>query len=699
MLNRLSSNALLKSVIAVMAALVVLMLALGAWGSWQRVTAARRIAEVVDASSLIFKAMHNLRIDRTFTARHLMTADGPVEGNTRQQIERSRADEMPALKAAAAKLKTVDFADHDALVGALEQALKTLAPLQTETWDALNKPKSARRDGLAKEHTTLETALLDTLDKLSARLTAAVKLSDPTVDQMMAIKQLAWIVRNAAGDASVVISSGLIAGKPLAPEMVQKYAGYVSRIDTAWDALEDMAFGTALRPRLIKAIEGAKATFFDPKYTGTRDRLLKQLAAGEKPDMTANEWTPMSLPRLNGLLAVAESALEAAKEHAIDQQGAATRDLAINLGLLVLALGLAAGSMMAVSRRVIRPLHRIQDAMLKVASGDLSVEVSFGARRDEIGALAGALGAFKQNAVEKARIEEEQRTRHAQAAERQKAIEGHITGFEGQMREALETLGAAATQMRATSDSMSGTAAQTNDQVHKAAAASEEASTNVQTVAAASEELSASIGEISRQVSHAATIAGRAVEETHQTDSTVQGLAESAGRIGDVVKLISDIAEQTNLLALNATIEAARAGEAGKGFAVVASEVKSLATQTAKATEDIAAQISAIQRVTQDAVEAIRRIGGTIGEVSTVATSIASAVEEQGAATQEITRNTQEAARRTKDVSENIAGVAEGADATGHAADGVKSAADALGQRTEQLRSQVGEFLAKIRAA
>jgi methyl-accepting chemotaxis protein len=221
----------------------------------------------------------------------------------------------------------------------------------------------------------------------------------------------------------------------------------------------------------------------------------------------------------------------------------------------------------------------------------------------------------------------------------------------------------------------------------------------VQTVAAASEELSASISDISRQVTHAADIAGRAVDETKQTDGTVRGLAESAERIGEVVKLINAIAGQTNLLALNATIEAARAGEAGKGFAVVASEVKSLANQTAKATEEITAQIAAVQKVTKDAMDAIKGIGSTIGEVSTVATSIASAVEEQGAATQEITRNTQGAARRTKDASDSIAGVTAGADATGAAAHNVKSAAEALGVRTEQLRGQVNDFLAKIRAA
>jgi methyl-accepting chemotaxis protein len=267
------------------------------------------------------------------------------------------------------------------------------------------------------------------------------------------------------------------------------------------------------------------------------------------------------------------------------------------------------------------------------------------------------------------------------------------------MREALAALGGAAGQMRTTSDGLSATSTQTNGQVKTAAAASQEASSNVQTVAAASEELSASITEIGRQVAHAATIAGRAVDETRRTDSTVQGLAETAGRIGEVVKLISDIAGQTNLLALNATIEAARAGDAGKGFAVVASEVKSLANQTAKATEEISAQIAAVQKVSKDAMDAIQGIGSTIDEVSAVATSIASAVEQQGAATQEITRNTQGAARRTKDASDSIAGVTAGADATGAAAHNVKSAAETLGLRTEQLRGHVDAFLSTIRAA
>jgi len=211
--------------------------------------------------------------------------------------------------------------------------------------------------------------------------------------------------------------------------------------------------------------------------------------------------------------------------------------------------------------------------------------------------------------------------------------------------------------------------------------------------------MGASIAEISRQVSESTQIATKAVEEAARTNTTVQGLADAAQKIGEVVSLIQDIASQTNLLALNATIEAARAGEAGKGFAVVASEVKSLAAQTAKATEEIAGQIAAIQGATKEAVEAIRTIDGTIGRMSEISTAIAAAMEEQGASTKEITRNTQEAARGTQDVSQSIGHVNQAAAETGTAASQVLNSSDALGRQAETLRGDVDEFLAKIRAA
>ena len=240
---------------------------------------------------------------------------------------------------------------------------------------------------------------------------------------------------------------------------------------------------------------------------------------------------------------------------------------------------------------------------------------------------------------------------------------------------------------------------QTNERVAVAEKSSSDASLSVESVASASEQLSASIDDISQQAAHAAGIASRAVDQARQTDGTVQGLAKSAGRIGEVVGLINTIAAQTNLLALNATIEAARAGEAGRGFAVVASEVKSLASQTAKATDEISEQIADIQKVAGDAIDAIKRIGGIIGEVNEVATAIAAAVQEQGTATQEITRSTQYAAQGTKSVLENMAGVKTDADTAVAAAHNVKQASETLETQSRHLGSQVTEFLAKIRAA
>jgi methyl-accepting chemotaxis protein len=341
----------------------------------------------------------------------------------------------------------------------------------------------------------------------------------------------------------------------------------------------------------------------------------------------------------------------------------------------------------------------MRDAMLKVASGDLSVDTGYTARSDEIGALAGALDTFKQQATDKVRIEAQERERNAGAAARQQAIENYVGEFESMVRQTLKQLGDASGQMRTTSTGLSKVSRQTNARVEVAEKASNDASMSVDSVATASEELSASINDISQQAAHAAGIASRAVSQARETDGTVQGLAKSAGRIGEVVGLINTIAAQTNLLALNATIEAARAGEAGRGFAVVASEVKSLASQTAKATEEISEQIADIQKVAGEAIDAIKGIGSIIGEVNEVATAIAAAVQQQGAATQEITRSTQFAAQGTKNVSDNITGVKADADAAAAAAEDVKQASQTLETQSQQLGNQVTDFLGKIRAA
>ena len=697
MLNRLTVSALLKAVILATALCVVIGFSLNAWDSWNRVQATSRIAVIAETSADLFKAMHNLRTDQSTTFR-LLNADAPVASDIDKYLRDLRDSQMPAMANALVLLPSIEFPQQGTLVPELDRLFKRLTALQKEFWDEVAKPKASRRASMPQEYFDTTAGLLTTLDKLSGALAAAINHQDAAIDQLLAIKQTAWLLRNTAGEASLIISKGLAAGR-IAPEVRTAYIKFLGGTDIAFTAMETAASGMQLPPQLAAAIAATKTAYFEPDYLALRDRLLTALIAGEKPELTANAWSPITVGRMGSAVTVAERALEAAKDHTALQHAAALRSLVLQLSLLAGALVLTFGAMTAVGRRVITPLHNMRDAMLKVAAGDLTIDTGYTERRDEIGALAGALETFKQQAVDKLRIEQQERERNAGAAARQKAIDSYVGEFEGVVRQTLQQLGDASSQMRTTSSGLSAVSRQTNQRVQVAEKASGEASMSVESVAAASEQLSASINDISRQAAHAAGIAGRAVGQARETDGTVQGLAKSAGRIGEVVGLINTIAAQTNLLALNATIEAARAGEAGRGFAVVASEVKSLASQTAKATEEISEQIADIQRVAGDAIDAIKAIGGIIGEVNEVATAIAAAVQEQGAATQEITRSTQYASQGTKNVSDNIAGVKTDADASAAAAEDVKHASETLETQSQELGSQVTNFLGKIRAA
>ena len=286
------------------------------------------------------------------------------------------------------------------------------------------------------------------------------------------------------------------------------------------------------------------------------------------------------------------------------------------------------------------------------------------------------------------------------AREEKKSTMARIANdFEAKVGAIVNVVSSAATEMESTAASLNATAEQTSQQVTAVAAASEQASANVQSVASATEELSSSVAEISRQVANSAAVAAKAANESERTNALVNGLADAAQKINAVTSMIHEIASQTNLLALNATIEAARAGDAGKGFAVVASEVKSLANQTAKATEEISAHIAAIQNVTRDTIAAIQSIGSTIGQINEIATTIAAAIEEQDAATQEIARNVQQAAAGTTQVTRNIAGVTQTVGATGSAAGEVLGAAGELAKQAETLSGHVTAFLDEVRAA
>jgi len=379
------------------------------------------------------------------------------------------------------------------------------------------------------------------------------------------------------------------------------------------------------------------------------------------------------------------------------QTWASTQRSLIAAGLVLL---LALAVSMFVARGISGALQRMTGAMKDLAGGKLDVEVPGIGRHDEIGEMADAVEVFKSNASARQVLEAEQKETEIRAVARRKSDMNKLADeFEGAVGQIVETVSSSSTQLEVSAGTLTSTAERAQELTTMVAAASEEASTNVQSVASATEEMASSVNEISRQVQESARMANEAVDQARTTNDRVSELSKAAARIGDVVELINTIAGQTNLLALNATIEAARAGEAGRGFAVVASEVKALAEQTAKATGEIGQQISGIQAATQDSVNAIKEISGTIEKLSEISSAIAAAVEEQGAATQEISRNVQQAAHGTQQVSSHITDVQRGASETGSASAQVHSAAQSLSGESNRLKLEVGKFLDSVRAA
>ena len=369
--------------------------------------------------------------------------------------------------------------------------------------------------------------------------------------------------------------------------------------------------------------------------------------------------------------------------------------LALSVAGFLLGLALA----WLIGRAISKPIVDMTGVMLKLAGGDRTVTIPGVGRGDEIGSMANAVDVFKQNAITADRLDAEQKAEQARKEARAAEILRMVTQFDSSVSSILRTVSSAATELDGTAQSMAAIAEETDRQASASAAAAEETSVNVQTVASATEEMTSSLHEIARQVNRSNTIANRAVSQAEQTNVTMEGLSSAAQKINEVVNMISEIASQTNLLALNATIEAARAGEAGKGFAVVASEVKSLSNRTSRATEEIAAQINAMQNASAGAVTAIQSIGVTIREINDSSTTIAAAVEEQSAATSEISRNVTEAAAGTREVSANVAQVTQASQQTGAAASQVLSAAGELAHQAEMLRGEVERFLAGIQAA
>lgn len=423
-------------------------------------------------------------------------------------------------------------------------------------------------------------------------------------------------------------------------------------------------------------------------------------AEAAKASILADHMRPAALEvskRIDDLVGVAnEFAARRKGEMLAELDRVANFALIVGVFVVLTLIGSAVFSVLNIAR----PIRRVGDVLLQLASGSKAVEIPYTRRGDEVGDNARAAKTFKENLIRIEQMEAEQKNQEAAAAAQRKEEMTRLAGvFEAAVGGIIDSVSAASQQLEVAAGTLSGTAEETQQLSGMVAAASEEASTNVGAVASATEEMSTSVVEIGRQVHDSSRIASDAVKQAERTDARINELLKAAGRIGDVVKLITAIAEQTNLLALNATIEAARAGESGRGFAVVASEVKALAAQTARATEEISAQIAGMQSATEDSVGAIKEIGATIARISDISTTIAATIEEQSAATAEIARNVSEAAKGTVEVADKIAQVSHGASATGAASGQVLASARSLSSESSLLKTEVEKFLNTVRAA
>ena len=575
--------------------------------------------------------------------------------------------------------------DADRNVRATTQALATLAELKKQT--------AALEPGRAESLGELEPHLLVYRDAFAALVASDVKLglnenSGLEGDLRKAVRDAEGRVREARVPELVILALMmrrhekdylLRGGLEYRDELVKR----ANEFNAALEFIPD----TSLRDTLRSLIERYRTSFLN--YVAEKSHARQKAAELSKTYAQIE-------PRLKAFDSKLETLTSAVQAEMSGRRAAQDRTTTIIIGTI---LGLITLLALTISRSIRAPVNAITLAMRRIAKGDFEVDIPGRERRDELRAMADALDVFRNNGIERQALMAQTELERVAQARRQAALEAAISTFDASVAHVMSMVMAASTELHAAAASMSSVAEETLMQCTSVASATDQAVINVNSVAGASEELSTSTVSILKQTEDSTIIAEKAVKGASLTNAKVQELASAAEQIGNVIVLIRGIAAQTNLLALNATIEAARAGDAGKGFAVVAAEVKDLASQTSKATNDVAAAVSAIQDITADSIRTIEEITQIINEMSGISTQVSASVVDQGNATAEIAENIQQAALGVQEVSSAIRHVSSAAATSGSAATQVLDAAAELAQQSAVLRKEMDRFFAEARAA
>jgi methyl-accepting chemotaxis protein len=648
------------------------------------------------AANNLIAGVYEILMERLAT-NNALQANDPAGGDVLKEIDVRRSVAVKKIGAAFEDLSAQDFPGKAALLGELKGAIEKANGYRGKADAAIKQQKAARDADTVKNLFVALSELSTTSQKIWAAVLSNTSRLDPELARLSNIRILAWNLRDTAGFERSHIAQSISAKSAIPADKLVAISEIRAQLASMWKLLN-----ISLREKelagVTKGVQSAKDGYY-AKFQPLADEMRKVSANGAAYPMSTQQWVDTTTPLLFTLLDIMYGAGEASEAYTANLQSAALVKLGVSIGLLVLGIVIVGGAIAFAYRTVARPISELAGVVGDLTATEKEVSVPHQARVDEIGHMARSLQSFRQGHLDMESFRREQQQQSEQRVQRGEQLGKLTSDFEQRIGGIVGTVTSAASQLESAAGSLSRTAESAQQLSGMVAAASDEASTNVQSVASATEEMTSSVSEIARQVSESSKIASEAVAQAEKTDARITALSQAASRIGDVVKLITAIAEQTNLLALNATIEAARAGEAGRGFAVVAQEVKALASQTAKATDEIGTQIAGMQTATTESVNAIKEIGGTIGRIAEIASTIAAAVEEQSATTQEIARNVHGASKGTTEVARNIGDVSKAANETGSASSQVLSSAKSLSREGNVLKDEVEAFLQKVRAA
>lgn len=693
-----SIRAMLLSAIGALSLLAISAFGWNATGAWQRYEDARHAQEFDAGVNKFITGLFEVLMERLYTNNGLQAVDvAPTP--LLDEIEKRRRVVRENYKPGLAMLKSQEFPNKAPYLADLDAALAKADQYRAQADAALKLSRDKRDENLVKTFIPVISASVSASLKVWFAALHTAAQGDPMLARLASLKEIGWRMRDISGMERSNIASAIAAGQPIAIDKAAANAGVRSQVDVLWQQVENLTSDPATDPALKRAIAVAKEQYFGGfrKYA---DDMKKLSDEGAKYGVTAAQFVETTTPQLGSLLGVMYAAGQASEAHTAMARSAALTSLMWAMFMIGIALVIAIGVALMVVWRVTRPLRDMSDVVNRLASGETAIDVPGVGRGDEVGAIARSVEVFRNNLIETEKLKSEQESlKTSNEAARRRQVRELADRFDASVGRIVGEVASVSSGLRTAAQAMTVSCDATSQQSSTVAAAAANATQNVQTVAAATEELSVSIRDISQQVSRTSGMITDAVGQANRSNELVQGLTAAAQKIGDVVKIIADIAGQTNLLALNATIEAARAGDAGRGFAVVASEVKALADQTAKATDEIAGQVKAIQEATTSSAQSIQGIAETISAVSDTTTAIAAAVQQQGAATLEIARNAQEATRGTQEVSSSIGGIDNNSRKAGAEASSVLTTANQLSENGNVLKQQVETFLREVRAS